>query len=120
MVLDEEPLRGRQRQGERMLGHRFCERTPVRSDGALRRQGLQGDKIDPSGVELQQPHPANEGELIGGQILRRMLRKDDIGPPQHIGPLRGRHIGEVQNVGHLTDRLTDHTPADTLHVEHHH
>ena len=120
VVLDKEPLRGRQRQGERMLRHRFRERAPIRGDGALRRQGLQGDKIDPSRVELQQPHRPNEREFVCGQILRRILRKDDLGPTQHIGPLRGRHIGQVQNIGRLADRLTDHTPSDTLHVEHHH
>lgn len=120
VVLDEEPLRGRERHGERMLRHRFRERAPVRGDRALRRQGLQGDKIDTSRVELQQPYRPNEREFICSQILRRILRKDDIGPTQHSGPLRGRHIGQVQNIGSLTDRLTDHTPSDTINVEHYH
>ena len=72
VVLDEEPLRGRERHGERMLRHRFRERTPVRGDGAIRRQGLQGDKIDTSRVELQQPHRPNEREFVCSQILRRI------------------------------------------------
>jgi hypothetical protein len=49
-VLDEEPLRGREGHGERMLRHRFGERTAVTCDREIRRQGLQRDKIDPSRV----------------------------------------------------------------------
>ena len=118
-VLNKEPLGGRQGEGERMLRHRFGERPAVCRDREIGRQLLQGDKIHTSRVELQQSYRPNEREFVWGQILRRILRKDDIGPTQHIGPLRGRHIGQVQNVGSLADCLTDHTPSGAINVEHH-
>ena len=63
-VLNKEPLCGCQGQGERMLRHRFGERTAVCRDRERGRQVLQGDKINPSRVELQQPHLVDECAFI--------------------------------------------------------
>jgi hypothetical protein len=116
-VLKEEPLRGRQGQGERMLRHRFGGCTTVGSNRQSGRQGLERNKIHPRRVELQQPHLMDECEFVGSQFLGRILRQDDRSPPEHLGPRRGCHVWQVQNIGRRADHFTDYLPSDTLHVE---
>jgi hypothetical protein len=116
-VLDQEPLRGCQGHGKRMLRHRFGERAAVCGNRQIGRQVLQRDKIDPSRVELQQPHLLDECEFVYSQLLGRILRQDDRRPPQHLGPRTSFHVWQVQNIGRRADHLTDHPPSDAFHVE---